>query len=105
MLGKVLHKVRESSSVESSHTGLALVLRVNLGFTQSSEMCLAFFRRCLDFGEMIAASSITLVAHPTFSHARASSDLQERVIALGTEAANIPTENVTELESQGTSPL
>ena len=103
MFGKVLHKVRESASVESSHTGLALILRVNLGFTQSSEMCLAFFCRCLGFGEMIAESSITLVAHPTFSRARASNDLQERVMTLVTEAANIPTETVT--QSQGTSPL
>ena len=38
-LEKALHKVRESASMESSHTGLAPVLRVNLGFAQNSEMC------------------------------------------------------------------
>ena len=95
--------VRESASVESSHTVLALILRVNLGFTQNSEMCLAFFRRCVNFGEVIDASSITFVAHPTFSRARASDDLQERVTALGTEAAYIPAENAT--QSQGMSSL
>lgn len=102
-LEKALHNVRESASVESSHTRIALILQVNLGFTQNSEMCLAFFRRCVDFGEVIAASSVTFVAHPSFSRARASNDLQERVMALGTEAADVPAENAT--QSQSMSPL
>ena len=84
--------------MESSHTGLALILRVSLGLTQNNEMCLAFFRRCVDFGDVIAASSVTSMAHPTFSRARASDDLQERMMALGTEAANIPAENVTHFQ-------
>jgi len=66
-------------------------------------MCLDFFRRCLDFEEVIAAFSITFVTHPSFSRVRASNDLQERVMALGTDAADVPPENVT--PSQGMSPL
>jgi len=102
-LGKALNKVRESASVESSHIGVALILQVSLGLTQNSEMYLAFFRRCVNFGEVIAASSITFVARPSFSRARASNDLQERVMALGIEAADVPTENAA--QSQGMSPL
>ena len=66
-------------------------------------MCLAFFRRSVDFGDVIAASSTTAVGHPSFSLARASNDLQERLMALGTEAADVTEENAT--QSQGMSPL
>ena len=66
-------------------------------------MCLAFFRRCVEFGEVTAASSATVVAHPSFPRARASNNLQERVTALGTESADVPEEDAT--QSRGTSSL
>lgn len=103
MLKEALHRVQESASVESSPTGLALVLRTNLGLTENNELCLGFFRRCVDFGDMTVAFSDAIIAYPAFSRVRGSNDLQERVMALQTEAARVPAELIA--QHQGLSPF
>jgi len=90
-LEEVLKRVRESASVASSLMNLGPVLQVKLGLTQNSELCLSFFRRCVDFGEIITASMT--YPHPTFSRLTASSDLQERIVPLMTESVDFSAEN------------
>ena len=63
---------------------------------ENNEACLTFFRGCIDFAETIAVSSADFMAYPMFSRVRASKDLQERVVALGTEAAGVSTESATQ---------
>jgi len=84
---------------------LGPVLQVKLGLTQNSESCHSFFRRCIDFGEIIAALSTASIAYPypTFSRLTASRDLQERIMTLTTEAVDLSAEN--DGRSPGLSPM
>lgn len=102
-LEKSLQKIRESASVEFSRKSLARVLQVNLGSAQNSERCLNFFRRCVDFGEILVASSTSFTPYHTFPRVRASSDLQGRIGSLGAEAADPLAEDATRF--QGLSPF
>jgi len=94
-LDETLQKVRESASVAFSLMGLAPVFQVKLGLAQNSELCLSFFRRCVDFGQIIGASSTASMTYPypTFSRLTASSDLQERILTLMTESVEFSVEN------------
>jgi len=93
---KTLQRVRASASIAFSPKNFALTLRVGCRPTQYKDPCLAFFRDCIKFAETIAASSATFMAQPMFSRVRASDDLQERVVALGTEATGVSTESATQ---------
>ncbi|KAI0299176.1 hypothetical protein BC826DRAFT_967076 [Russula brevipes] len=95
-LEETLRKVRASTSIAFSPKKLALTLRVSCGLTQNRESCLTFFRCCIVFAETITASPTTFMAQPTFSRLRASNDLQERVVALGSEAAGVSNESATQ---------
>ncbi|KAI0299178.1 hypothetical protein BC826DRAFT_62584 [Russula brevipes] len=92
-LEETLRKVRASTSIAFSPKKLALALRVSCGSTQNRESCLTFFRRCIGFAKTITTSPTT---QPTFSRLRASNDLQERVVALESEAAGVSTESATQ---------
>jgi len=92
-LEETIQRLRDSASVASSLISLGPVLQVKLGLTQNSELCLSFFRRCVDFGEIIVALSTASIAYPSFSPLRASTDLQERVMTLITKAVNLSSEN------------
>ncbi|KAI0293250.1 hypothetical protein BC826DRAFT_391213 [Russula brevipes] len=93
ILEEALRRVRDSASMEFSYASLAPVLQVNLGLTQNSELCLAFLRRCVDFGEVVVVSSAAFIAYPTFSRVEASSNLRGRAMALRTEVVDILAEN------------
>ncbi|KAH9961522.1 hypothetical protein BC827DRAFT_323669 [Russula dissimulans] len=92
-LEETLQRVRESASVTFSLMNLGPVLQVKLGLTQNSELCLSFFRRCVDFGEIVAGLSAASIAYPAFSRLRASNDLQERVMTLMAEEVDLSAEN------------
>ncbi|KAI0299177.1 hypothetical protein BC826DRAFT_62527 [Russula brevipes] len=95
-LEETLQRVRASASIAPSPKKVAFALRVGCGSRKNKESCLTFFRGCIDFAEKIAAYSATFMAQPTFSRVRASNDLQERVVALGTEAAGVSSESATQ---------
>ncbi|KAH9964420.1 hypothetical protein BJV74DRAFT_302753 [Russula compacta] len=78
---------------------LSFVLRANLESTQNNLLCFDFFRRCVDFGDIILAFSDTFIGYPTLSRVRGSNELQERAMALATEAADVLAEGST--QSQG----
>ncbi len=84
-----LQRIRESASVEYSNMSLAPILRAELGLAQNNKLCFTFLRRCMEFGEMVAASSAALINHLAFSRVRASTDLLEDAIALGTAAPDV----------------
>ena len=98
-----LQRIHESASVECSNMSLVPILRAELGLAQNSELCFAFFRRCVEFGEVVSGSSAALINHLAFSRVRASSGLLERAMALETEASDVSTENDTPF--QGPSPV
>ena len=80
---------------------LVPILRAELGLAQNNKLCFTFFRRCVEFGEMVAGSSAVLINHLAFSRVRASSGLLERAMALETKALDVSTEN--DAPSQGPS--
>ncbi|KAI9457137.1 hypothetical protein F5148DRAFT_1223017 [Russula earlei] len=75
--------------------GLSLVLQAKVGLGQNSGLCLTFLRCCVDFGEIITTLSVTPIINPILSRVRASTGLQERVMALRAEAADISVKNAT----------
>jgi hypothetical protein len=72
---------------------LVPILRAELGLAQNDNKCFTFFRRCVEFGEMVAASSAPLINHLAFSRVRASTGLLEGAMALETEAPDVSAEN------------
>jgi hypothetical protein len=80
---------------------LVPILRAELGLAQNDNKCFTFFRRCVEFGEMVAASSAPLINHLAFSRVRTSTGLLEHALALETEAPVISAEN--DAPSQGLS--
>ncbi|KAI9434744.1 hypothetical protein F5148DRAFT_1006085 [Russula earlei] len=94
-LEETLQRVQESASVEFSPMSLSPVLQAKVGFRQNSGLCLTFLRGCVDFGEVITTLSVAPIINPILSRVRASTGLQERVIALRTEATDISVENAT----------
>jgi hypothetical protein len=96
-----LQRIHESASVECSNMSLAPILRAELGLAQNNKQCFRFFRRCVEFGEMVAGSANALISHLAFSRVRAPNGLLEGAMALGTEAPDISVEN--DAPSQGPS--
>jgi hypothetical protein len=96
-----LRRIHESASVESSNMSLVPILRAELGLAENNKLCFRFFRRCVEFGEMVAGSSAALINHLAFSRVRASNDLLEGAVALETEALDDSVEN--DARSQGLS--
>ena len=78
---------------------LAPIFRAELALAQNKKQCFTFFRRCVEFGEMVAGSSTALINHLAFSRVRASTCLLEGAMALGTEASDGLVEN--DIPSQG----
>jgi len=97
----LLQRIHESASVEFSNMSLAPILRAKLGLAQNTKQCLTFFRCCVEFGDMVAASSADLINHLAFSRVRASTGLLKGAMALGTEAPDITVED--DAPSQGPS--
>ncbi|KAI9450415.1 hypothetical protein F5148DRAFT_1290819 [Russula earlei] len=94
-LEETLQRVQESASVEFSPMSVSPVLQAKVGLRQNSGLCLTFLRHCVDFGEIITTLFVTPIINPILSCIRASTGLQERVMALRTEAADISAENTT----------
>ena len=90
-----LQRIQESASVEYSNISLVPILRAKYELVKNKELCLTFFRRCVEFGEMVAASSAPLINHNhlAFSRVRSSTGLLERAMALETEAPVVSAEN------------
>jgi hypothetical protein len=88
-----LRRIHESASVECSNMSLVPILRAELGLAQNNKLCFTFFRRCVEFGEMVAGSSAALINHLAFSRVRASTGLLEGAMALETEAPDVSAEN------------
>ena len=82
---------------------LTPVLQAELSLAQNSDLCSTFFRRCVEFGEIVATSPADLIHHLAFSRVKASTGLLEGAMALGTEAPDVSVENDT--PSQGTSSI
>jgi len=72
---------------------LAPILRAELGLAQNSNLCFTFFRHCVEFGEMVTATSAALIGSTAFSRVKDSNGLLERAMALGTEAPDVSAEN------------
>jgi hypothetical protein len=98
-----LRRIHESASVESSNMSLDPIRRAESSLAENKELCFTFFRRCVEFGEMVAGSPDALIDHLAFSHVRASNDLLEGAVALNTEVPDDSVEN--EALSQGLSSL
>jgi hypothetical protein len=89
--------------MEFSHMNFGLVLGVDLELTRNSESCLAFFRRCVNFEDMVVASSSVFIAYPAFSRVKASNDLRDRVMALRTEDLEVDASVEAVTQSRGPS--
>lgn len=77
-----LQRIHESASV--ANMSLAPILQAEFGLAQNSNLCFNFFRRCVEFGEMVIASSAALVDYPAFPRVRASSVLLgHAMVAIG----------------------
>ena len=98
-----LQKIQESASVEYSNMSLVPILRAKYELAKNNDLCFTFFRRCVEFGEMVAGSSAALINHFAFSRVRASTGLLEGAMALGTEAPDVSLEN--DVPSQGLSSI
>ncbi len=88
-----LQRIRDSVSVEYSNMSLAPILRAELGLAQNSNLCFTFFRHCVEFGEMVTATSAALIGSTAFSRVKDSNGLLERAMALGTEAPDVSAQN------------
>ncbi len=74
---------------------LTPILRAELGVGQNNNRCFTFFRRCVEFGEMVTATSTALIGSATFSRVKGSDCLLERAMSLGTDAPDVSAENDT----------
>jgi len=88
-----LQRIHDSASVEYSNMSLAPILRAKMGLAQNSNLCFTFFRHCVEFGEMVTATSAALIGSTAFSRVKDSNGLLERAMALGTEAQDFSAEN------------
>ena len=79
----------------------APILRAKLGLAQNNNLCFAFFRRCVEFGEAVTAIPADHRNHLAFARVRASTGLLEGAMALGTDAPDVSVEN--DPPSQGSS--
>ena len=93
MLKAWLQRIHESASVEYLNVDLTPITQAELGLAQNNMKCLTFFRRCMEFGEMVATSPADLINHLAFSRIKASNGLLEGAMALGTEARDVSVEN------------
>jgi hypothetical protein len=73
---------------------LTPILRAELGLGQNNNRCFTFFRRCVEFGEMITATSTALIGSATFSRVKDSNGLLERAMSR-TDAPDVSAENET----------
>ena len=96
-----LQRIQESASVEYSNISLVPILRAKYELVKNKDLCLTFFRRCVEFGEMVAESSAPLINRLAFSRVRSSTGLLERAMALETEVSVVSAEN--DSPSQGPS--
>ena len=85
-----LERIRESASTENLNVDLT---PIEFGLAQNNRQCFTFFRRCVEFGEMVATSPTDLINHLAFSRVKASTDILEGAMALGTEAPDVSVEN------------
>jgi hypothetical protein len=72
---------------------LVPILRAELGLAQNNNLCVEFFRRCVEFGEMVTGSSAGLINHFAFSRVKASKGLLEDAMALRTETPEVLVKN------------
>ena len=98
-----LERIQESASVECSNMSLVPILRAKYELARNNKQCFTFFRRCVEFGEMVAGSSAALINQLAFSRVRASTCVLEGAIFLGTEAPGVSVKN--EAPSQGPSSI
>ena len=95
-----LQSIHESASVEYSNMSLAPILRAELGLAQNNKLCFAFFHRCAEFGDIVAASSGALMNFLDFSRVRASNGILEGAMALGTDAPDVSVEDDAPFQGQ-----
>ncbi len=74
---------------------LTPILQVELGLEQNNNRCFTFFRRCVEFGEMVTAMPIAFIGSAAFSRVKDSGGLLERAMSLGTDAPEVSAENET----------
>ena len=98
-----LERIQESASVECSNMSLVPILQAKYELARNNKLCFTFFRRCVEFGEMVAGSSAALINHLAFSRVRASTCVLEGAMSLGREAPGVSVKN--DPSSQGPSSI
>jgi hypothetical protein len=82
-LCRALKRIRSSASLEHvSHSGLELLLQVELAFSGDCAQCLSFLRCSTEYGKIVTEFCTFPSPLPTSSHLEGSQDLRERILGL-----------------------
>jgi len=98
-LDEALKLIHSSASLEhTSHSGLPLVLSVEIAFARDRNLCLAFLRRCADYRDFVAAFYNPPITWPTSSRVGSSHGLCERAMRPPFETTRNSAENADDIE-------
>lgn len=94
-LSEDLKRIRSSATFEHvSHSGLSLVLQVDLAFSGDCDKCLSFVQRCAEYGEIVTTFCALPSSWPMSPHLEASRYLRERISGLRFETTDVSVKSV-----------